>query len=88
MGIGKGVASGCEVVGDDALLDDVGDVIHIIDRNVTLVLGIDPVKLFQRIDSDGIAYSIFTRETTIGIFDEDGTLNMLLEDGLVDGLGL
>lgn len=75
-------------MGDDALLDDVGDVIHIIDRNVTLVLGIDPVKLFQRIDSDGIAGSIFTRETTVGIFDEDGTLNMLLEDGLVDGFGL
>ena len=75
-------------MGDDALLDDVGDVVHIIDRDVTLVLGIDPVKLFQRIDSDGIAGSVFTRETTVGIFDEDGTLNMLLEDGLVDGLGL
>ena len=75
-------------MGDDALLDDVGAVVHVIDRNVTLVLGIDPVKLFQRIDSDGIACSIFTREATVGIFDEDGTLNMLLEDGLVDGLGL
>ena len=82
------VASGCEVVGDDALLDDVGDVVHVIDRDVALVLGVDPIELLQRMDGDGIVCGIFACEGAVGIFDEDGTVDVLLEDGLVDGLRL
>lgn len=90
VGVGtiEAVTSGCEVVGDDALLDDVGDVVHIIDRDVALVLGVDPIELLQRMDGDGIVCGIFTREGAVGILDEDGTLDLLLEDGLIDGLRL
>ena len=90
IGIGtlEAVASGCEVVGDDALLDDVGDIVHVIDRDVTLVLGVDPIELLQRMDSDGIVCGIFACEGAVGILNENGALDLLLEDGPVDGLGL
>lgn len=90
VGVGtfEAVASGCEVVRDNALLDDVGDVVHFINRDVALVLGVDPIKLLQRMDGDGIVCSIFACEGAVCILDEDGTMNVLLEDGLIDGFGL
>lgn len=90
IGVGtiETVASCCEVVGDDALLDDVGDVVHFIDRDVALVLGVDPIKLLQRMNGNSIVSGIFTNEGAVGILDEDGSLDMLLEDGLKDGFGL
>ena len=75
-------------MGDDTLLYDVCDIIHVINGDVALVLGVDPVKLFQGVDGNGIACSIFTCEAAVSILDEDGALDVLLEDGLVDGLGL
>lgn len=82
------ITSGCEVVRDDALLDDVGDVVHVIDRDVALVLGVDPIELLQGMDGDGIVCGIFACEGAVGILDEDGALNLLLEDSLIDGIGL
>lgn len=87
-GILETIASSREIVGDDTLLYDVCDIIHIINGDVALVLWIDPVKLFQRMDGNGIACSIFTCETAVGILDENGTLNLLLKNRPVDGFGL
>lgn len=92
LGVGIGllerVASGSEVMRDDALLYDVGDVIHIIDTDIALVLGIDPVELFKRMNDDGIVCGVITRKTTVGVLNEDRAVNVLLADGLVYGLGL
>ena len=79
------ITSGCEVVGDDTLLNDVGDIVHVIDRDVTLVLGIDPIELFQRVYDNGVSRSILACETTVCILDEDGALDVFLENGLIDG---
>lgn len=80
------VASSCEIVGDDSLLYDVCDIIHVINGDVALVLWIDPVELFQRMDDNGVSRSILACETTVCILDEDGALDVLLENGLIDGL--
>ena len=53
--VGKRISSGCEVMGYYALLDDIGNIVHVIDRDVTFVLGIDPIELFQRMNDNGIA---------------------------------
>lgn len=87
-GIREGVASGGEVVGDDTFLDDVGDIVHVIDRNITLILGVDPIELLQRMDGDGIVCSIFARKAAVGILNEDGALDMPMEDRPVDSLRL
>lgn len=85
-GILETIASSREIVGDDTLLYNVCDIIHIINGDVALVLWIDPVKLFQRMYGNGIACSIFTCETAVCVLDEDGALDVLLENGLIDGL--
>lgn len=41
VGVGKGVAAGVEVVADDAMLDDVGDVMHVVDGDVAFVAWVD-----------------------------------------------
>lgn len=90
VGVGflERVASGCEVMRDDTLLYDVGDVIHIIDTDIALILGIDPIELFKRMNDDGVVCGIITCETTVGVLNEDGAVDVLLADGLVYGLGL
>ena len=80
------ITSGCEVVGDDSLLNNICDIVHVIDRDVTLVLGIDPIELLLWVYGNGFACSIFTSESSFGILDEDGALDVLLENGLIDGL--
>lgn len=37
-------------MGDNALLNDVGDVVHVINRDVALVLGVDLTELRQGMD--------------------------------------
>ena len=85
-GILETIASSREIVGDDTLLYDVCDIIHIINGDVALVLWIDPVELFQRMDDNGVSRCILACETTVCILDEDGALDVLLENGLIDGL--
>ena len=87
-GILETIPSGCEVVGDDTLLYDVCDIIHVINGDVTLVLWIDPVELFQGMDGYSIACCILACEATVCILDKNGALDMLLEDGLIDGFWL
>ena len=84
-GILETIASSREIVGDDTLLNDVCNIIHIINGDVALVLWIDPVKLFQRMYGNGIACSIFACEAAVGILDEDGALDVFLANGLING---
>lgn len=88
VGLLERVASGCEVMRDDTLLYDVGDIVHIIDTDIALILGIDPIELFKRMDDDGVVCGIITCKTTVGILNEDRAVDVLLADGLVYGLGL
>ena len=90
IGIGtlKTIASGCEEVEYNAFLNDVGDVVHIINAHIALVLRVDPIEFFKWMDGDGIADGILTTEATIGILDEDAAMDILLENCLVDGIGL
>lgn len=84
----EGVAAGGEVMADNTLLNDVGDIIHIINIDITLVLWIHPVEFFKGVDGYGIVAGILASETTVSIFNKDAAMDVHLTDSLVDGIGL
>lgn len=86
--IRKRISSCRKVVRDDAFLDNVGNVVHVIHSHVALVFGVDPVELLERVDGDGVVGGVFAGEAAVGVLDEDAAVDVLLEDSLVDGLGL
>ena len=73
---------------DDFLFDDVSHIEIIIYSHITFVLRIHPRQGFKRIDDHTILRNYFSGETAIGIFDEDGAINMCFLDCLIDGLRL
>lgn len=84
----EAVTPGVEKVAYHALLDDVGDVLHVVDCDVALVARVHEFELFEGVYSHTVFGINLGAEEAVGVLDEDCTGDVLLFDCSHDCLGL
>ncbi len=84
----EAVTPGVEKVAYHALLDDVGDVLHVVDCDVALVARVHELELFERVYRNPVFGIDLGAEEAVSILDKDCTGDFLLFDCSHDCLGL
>lgn len=84
----EAVTTGIEKVAHHALLNYVGDVLHVVDCDVALVARVHEFELFEGVYSHTVFGINLGAEEAVGILDEDCSGDVLLFDCSHDCLGL